>query len=223
MSSVDWKALAESAGDGGFEALPVGDYDLKCVNAEKTQTANGKLMFKCKFEVQTGQYKKRLVWHNFVVSPESDVAMGIFFRQMSAFGMTKEWFKTMPSEETIVNTLQGRDVRAKLGIKKYNGEDRNEISAFAVVPVGGNPPPPGATSAAAPPPPPPAPAAATPPPPPAPAPAPAAAPAPAPAPVAAEVAAPAPTPAPEPAPAPAEAPAQADVQADIPIPPPPSF
>ena len=105
MGTVDWKALAETAGDGGFEALPVGDYDLKCVSAEKANTANGKLMFKCKFQVTTGQYKNRLVWHNFVVSPENDVAMGIFFRQMSAFGMTKDWFKTQPSEEAIVNTL----------------------------------------------------------------------------------------------------------------------
>ncbi len=228
MSTVDWKALAETAGDGGFEALPVGDYDLKCVSAEKANTANGKLMFKCKFQVQNGTYKNRLVWHNFVVSPESDQAMGIFFRQMSAFGMTKEWFKTMPSEDAIVNTLNGREVRATLKQKTYNGELRNEIGSFVIAPTGAVPPPPGATSAAAPPPPPPPPpppAAAPPappaptaevaPPPPAPAPEPAAAPAPV-------AEAPAPAPAPEPAAAP-EVPAQAEVTADIPIPPPPSF
>ena len=224
MGTVDWKALAETAGDGGFEALPVGDYDLKCVSAEKANTANGKLMFKCKFQVQTGQYKNRLVWHNFVVSPENDVAMGIFFRQMSAFGMTKDWFKTQHSEEAIVNTLNGREIRAKLGQKTYNGELRNEISAFVAAPTGIVPPPPGATSVAtSPPPPPPAPAPApapaaevAPPPPPAP---PAPEPAAAPAPVAE---APAPAPVPEPAPAPTT-PAPTDVTEDIPIPPPPSF
>lgn len=226
MSSVDWKTLAETAGDGGFDALPEGDYDLKCVSAEKAQTTNGKLMFKTKFQVQNGQFKNRLIWHNFVVSPENDVAMGIFFRQMSAFGMTKDWFKNNPSEDTIVNTLNGREIRAKIGIKKYQGEDRNEIKAFAAAPTGAVPPPPGATSAAAPPPPPPAPAPAAatpPPPPPAPAPAPAAeapapAPEPAPAPPAPEPVAEAPAPAPAP-----EAPASTDVTADIPIPPPPSF
>jgi hypothetical protein len=213
QESIDWGALAAAAGSGDFDALPAGDYDLKCVSAEYKTTGNGKPMWVAKFQVMNGQYAKRMVWHNFVLSPDSEIALGIFFRQMAVFGMTKEWFTTTkPSTDAVINTLVGREVRAGLGIKKYNGTDRNEIKALAPLP--GNAPPPvgGVSAAAPPPPPPPAPAAATPPPPP-----PAPAPAPAPAPVAAEVAAPAAPPVPEPAPAPAEP------QVDIPIPPPPSF
>ena len=217
MGSVDWNALADKASDGGFEALPPGDYDLKVIEASHTTTAStSKLMFKAKFQVTTGTYKGRLVWSQFVVSPESEAALGIFFRQMAAFGMTREWFKTLPSEDTIVNTMLHREIRAKLVIKKYNGEDRNEISAFMPMPVGGGtsaPPPPAATTASAPPPPPPAPPAPSAAPP---------APAPAPAPVA-EVPAPAPAPAPVAAAVAAPEPVDTDTVVDIPIPPPPAF
>lgn len=220
MESVDWNALADKAGDVGFDVMPVGDYDLKVIEASHTTTTNGKLMYKAKFQVQTGQYKGRLVWHNFVVSPESEGALAIFFRQMGYFGMTKEWFKAnKPSNDVVANTLNGREVRAKLGIKKYNGEDRNEITAFAAAPVGSVPIPSSVSGATPPPPPPAAPPAppAAPPAPPAPAaevpiPAPEAPAAPAPAPVEAAAAPAAPAPAPA-----------VDEAVDIPIPPPPAF
>ncbi len=237
MPTTDWKALADAAGSGDFEPLPPGDYDVKCVSAEKALTGNQKLMFKAKFQVMNGPFAKRLLWDQFVVSPESEDALGIFFRQMNAFGMSKEWFQSNPSEDAVVNTMLNRELRVRVAMKKYNGEDRNDIKAYAPLPTGANPPPPGG-GATPPPPPPPASAATPPPPPPAaatPPPPPAAAPAAAPVaetpapPVEVPASEPTPPPAPEvpaPAPDPTVPPAPAEpteVLADIPIPPPPSF
>lgn len=213
MASKSWDELYKEAGETSGP-LPAAEYDFQVQDASHKPTQGGKDMYVIKAVVTTGPNKGKLVWNNFVVSPESQPAMEVFFRQMAALGLDGTFWKSKPTDDAICARLKGRYFRAAVGIETYNGVERNKFKAIKPAVGGGTgdasaPPPP-------PPPPPPVPAA------PAPAPAPAAAaPPPPPAP-------PAPAPAPEPAPAtlePAAAPEAPAVAppADIPPPPPPAF
>jgi len=175
MSSLNWSDLVKEAGEvGNYEPLPDGDYDLKVVEATAKVSQSGKTMFSLKTEVQAGPHAKRLVWDNLVVSPDSSAALGMFFKKMSALGMNKAYFDQNPSNAQIEQALIGRSFRGQVGSRVWQGNKKNEIKMYYVIPSDNVATAPVAASAPAPAPAP-APVAA--------APAPSAAPAPAPAPV----------------------------------------
>lgn len=167
-----WTDMMETAGsEATNEVLPAGAYDLVVIKADAKMTSTQKEMFALTMEVETGAHAKRRVWTNMVISPDSPTAMGIFFRQMAALGLDRKFFASEPSNDAICRALTGRRAKGTVGIKKWQGQDRNEItnlSAPSLVSMPPGMPGPGA-SAPPPPPAPPAPPAATPPPPPPPA------------------------------------------------------
>jgi hypothetical protein len=184
---TSWEELMDQAGDAVTETyapLPENDYNLEVVEATfgMTKKVPSKKMWKIQCKVIGGEYNNRRVFNNLVLSPESDQALGIFFSQMNVLGLSRDYFKSKPSDEAIATALKGRQFKAKIIQKPYQGEIQNEIKRFiaplaASTPPGGTPPAPAAPAATAPP----VPAPAAPAAPPAAAPA---APAPAPAPVA---------------------------------------
>lgn len=200
---TSWDELMAQAGDAvtdSYAPLPENDYNLEVVEASFTMTKKvpSKKMWKIQAKVVGGEFNNRRVFDNLVLSPESDKALGIFFSQMNVLGLNRDYFKTKPTDEAIAAALKGRQFKAKIIQKPYQGEIQNEIKRY-IAPLAASQPPGGVPAPAAP--------AATAPPVPAPA-APAAPPAapaapPAPAPVAQQPAAPAPAPAPAaPAPSP---------------------
>lgn len=138
MSGLNWGELVADAGTStnSYEILPDGDYDVKVVEASHTLTAKGKTMFKVKLQVLTGPYANRFLWDNLVISPESQTALGIFFRQMKALGLDQEYFKRNPSNDQVVGSINGAAVRVKVSHRQYNGEDRNEIKQYNAVASG---------------------------------------------------------------------------------------
>jgi len=208
MSTLDWAQLIKDSKDGGgdYSPIPSGDYEFVVVEAPLKTTSTGKIMFSMKAQVTGGAHDKRLVWDNFVISPENNTALSIFFSQMAAMGLNKEgFFDRGPSPEQISTAMAGRRFRGTVGTKVYNGKTSNEIKKYYATqstpaPVAGGAAPPAAPAAA-----------------PAPAPAPMAAPAPSGAPVA-PVAAPAPVVAPVETPMAFEAPVQAYVEAPAVVP-----
>ena len=174
MPLQSWADLADQAGDTSFTALPEADYDLRIIESKAVNTAKtGKTMFKITTEVTSGPYAKRRIWHNLVVSPENPIALNIFFRQMAAIGIAKEYFATNPSDHNVAAELVGKEFRAQVIIKQYQGDDRNEIKQISRLSrtetsTAGPPPAPAAPSPASAPPAPtgvaPAPAPAAPPP-----------------------------------------------------------
>lgn len=176
MAAENWLDLIKDAGASStFQPLPDGDYDLKVVEVTATETSNHKPMYKLKAEVQTGPHAGRFVWDNLVVSKESPKALGFFFRKMSALGLGQEFFQSQPTDATIVQNLQGKPFRGKIGSRLDNtNTQRNEIREYHAA-VGGYaapsapavPPPAAAPVQAAPVAAPPAPAPAVAPPPPA--------------------------------------------------------
>jgi hypothetical protein len=140
MAQLNWADLVKDAGEsasGIYEPIPDGDYDLKVLDASATSTSTGKTMFKMKCEVQGGAFNKRLVWDNLVISPENKNALGIFFAKMEALGIPRNWFlEGNPSSAQIEMTLTGRTFRGNIGSRMYNGEKRNEIKRYYVMPSG---------------------------------------------------------------------------------------
>jgi Protein of unknown function (DUF669) len=190
-NSVRWSDLMESAGPNTFEVISPGTYDVVVEKAEAKLASTQRQMIALTLGVEGGPYDKRRLWTNCVIVPDNPGALARFFRYMKAFGLDQGYFNREPSPDAVASTLLGRRARATVGIKKYNGEDRNEVtnitqaaavpgmpSAVPVAAAAPRPPaaPPAAPPAppAAPPPaaapataPPAAPAAAVPPPPPA--------------------------------------------------------
>lgn len=196
MPSTDWNALKEQTGTM-FEPLPDGNYDLRLKTVQYTRSNNGKHMLKCSFEVVGNTpYAGRVVWNNFVWSPESPNSMSFFVQHMTILGVD---VSQLPNDDDVaIPMLQqllpiGQVVTATIGHQGPEGGQyagRNQINAFSPYQANGAP---AAPQAQTPPTPPPTPAPA--PPTPAPTPPPAAPPQPA-------------TPAPQPpAPAPQAPPA----------------
>ncbi len=137
MPSKTWSELLDDAEQegGGFSVIPAGDYDFVISKSEARKTAKGKDMFVIQAKVIDGPNKGRLVFNNFVISPESPVALRIFFSQMKVLGLTREnLFNTNPTPDQIAQALYGKVFNGSVIIEPDNkNEDRNVIKNFASV------------------------------------------------------------------------------------------
>jgi len=133
MTQLNWNELlqaADSSGGGDYTPLPDGVYELKVIESASTMSSTGKVMFKVKTEVQSGPHSRRLVWDNVVISPENPKAMGMFFSQMGALGLGKDFFTQQPSSEQIASAMSNRVFRGQVGTRTWNSQDRNEITRY---------------------------------------------------------------------------------------------
>jgi hypothetical protein len=159
MANLNWGEIVKDAGDSaGFDPLPVGDYDLLVVEATtKLTQKDSKTMFSIKTQVQNGPFKGRLIWDNLVVSPENSTALGFFFNKMAALGLTREFFtQNSPTNEQIERAITGRQFRAAVKQRTYNGATSNNIDRYYVAQSGAPVAPPAGSATPPPPPPPPA-------------------------------------------------------------------
>lgn len=185
MPLKSWNTLLDEAGDQAtaFTVLPAADYDVEIEKAEAKMSGKNNLYFAVTAKIVNGPHMNRKLWSNITVVHDNPVALGIFFRTMAALGIAKEYFAADPSDAQVADQLVGRKARVQVGIKQYQGSDRNEIKNWhpmketsgspvppppAVVPAAQNPAPTPAAPQVAPAPAPAAPAAATAPPAPAP-------------------------------------------------------
>lgn len=122
---VNWGDLMSQA--TGSEPLPDGPYNVQVSEASVGQTQTGKTMFKVTFTVLDGPHINRKLWTNLTVSPESPQALGIFFSQMSALGLTKEYFATGPTPDAIVSNLLGKQATVTTTTREWGGSLRNDV------------------------------------------------------------------------------------------------
>lgn len=133
MPLQSWGSLLDEAGDVTFDVLPDADYNVKVEKANPKMAGSGNLMFELTLVVTSGPYAKRKLWTNVVVAPGNQVALNIFFRKMHAMGIAKEFFGANPSDSQVAEAMVGREFRAQVGNKMYQGEKRNEVKGFAPV------------------------------------------------------------------------------------------
>ena len=152
--SISWDDLIRDAGDAvtSFEPLPDNDYDLEVVSLQGgTTKAGDKKKYDLKAKVVGGPHNGRFIWDTIVLTPDSPNALGYFFKKMASFGLTLDFFKTRPSDEAIASAAKGRQFRAKIGSRVYNGEKKNEIKNYYPPLTGGGASPSPAMPAGAPP------------------------------------------------------------------------
>lgn len=131
MTTIDFKRAMQDAKSASFEALPVGDYDIEIVESTALRSSNGKPMIKVQMQVLNGPYQNRRVFNNFVFSPDNAMALSIFFRHMKCLGLDDTFFASLGavnSLDPVSTALLNRRARITLGIRQWNGEDRNEVN-----------------------------------------------------------------------------------------------
>lgn len=111
-----------------FEPLPDGTYDFFVEKAEHRKSQKGKDGYNITAVVETGPYKKRKVFETFWISPESNAAMGIFFRQMGNLGLGNAFWDSEPDDNDIVNALQGKRFQGTVTTEEYQNKKNNRIN-----------------------------------------------------------------------------------------------
>lgn len=147
-NSFSWADLKQAADDAGFTVLPVlKDVGAEVATAEHKKTSTGKDQISARFKLTEGPYAGKSVFNNFVLTLDNGAALGFFFRDMAKFGLTDEYFATNPPLAAVAAALVGRPCRLDVGIRKWNGEERNEVNAVRP-PSGGVTPVPASTPGA---------------------------------------------------------------------------
>jgi hypothetical protein len=134
---VNWSDLQKAAGEAaGFEPVPAGTYDVVVDSAQAKPTSSGKNMIAVKFKVENGPYVGKIVYNQFVLSPDNENALAFFFRHMAALGLGEGYFATQPPLERVATDLTGRRCQIKVSIRQWQSTDRNNVDAVAP-PAGG--------------------------------------------------------------------------------------
>ena len=141
MTTIDWKSLRQTAEDSA-RPLPPDWYDVVCDKAEATVASTGSDMLKVTLRVTGGPHDGRPLWTNFVLTPDNGFALNIFFRNVQAFGVDPAIVAPAGSLAEVALALIGRTARAQVGVRTWQGQERNEIvnvvpSGTAQVPVPG--------------------------------------------------------------------------------------
>lgn len=132
---LDWASLHKDA-----TTTLEGDFPVVIVETEAKKTANGdKDMIKYKAKIESGPYAGRPIWGNFTISPESPGAMRILFAHWAVLGIDGAFFQANPQAPValIAQAMVGRKATVTLGIRQWNGQDREEVQAWKAPQFGG--------------------------------------------------------------------------------------
>jgi hypothetical protein len=134
MPTQNWQDLIAAAEkeDKKFQPVPAQDYNVVVVKSEPRTSSTGKQGYNIQTKiVDEGPSKGRVVFDTMWISPESPIALRIFFNQMKVLGLDTQYFASNPSPDQIAGALVGKVFRAEVIIKKNNkDEDVNEIKNY---------------------------------------------------------------------------------------------
>lgn len=125
MGSTKWGQMYKES-----TATLEGDFAVVIVDASAAKTSTGKDQIKCKMKVESGPYAGRVVFNNFVISPESPNAQRMFFQHLAVLGLDEAFFATVPEENDIAyiaTALKNRRAIVTMGTEKYQGQDRERV------------------------------------------------------------------------------------------------
>lgn len=134
MSGVNWTDLKKTA-DDATKPLPNDWYDVVVKKAEYKVAGTGADMIATQFVVDSGPYGGRTLFTNIVLTPDSPMAMNFFFQRMAALGVDGNFFSQLSASgldmaaslTAIAEAIKGRALRVKTDIRKWQGQDRNDI------------------------------------------------------------------------------------------------
>lgn len=117
-----------------------GDFIVRCVSADPTKNSNGDDMIKTKLQIIAGPYAGRNLPNNFNIIPSNVPALQMFFSHMNNFGLDEAYFAKLPNGvvgvHQIARDLIGRVVEVKVGSRKWQGVERENIESINPAPAG---------------------------------------------------------------------------------------
>ena len=118
---------------GDFDALPEGRYNLSVDTAEQTVASTGTKMIKVAFRVDDGDYKNRMLWHNFALTPKSYVFLYQFLKAAGSSLIDEDDV----DESNIIATLPGMKISAWTEPGTTNaGNPKNDLSRWQAIEAG---------------------------------------------------------------------------------------
>ena len=119
--TVDMSTVEEVS----FEVMPRGLYNcIVCENEFTYSASAGNPMWSLQLEVEDGDYAGRRLFTHMVFAGKG---MGITKRHLSRLAPELCDAPFDPTNEEIVQSILGRRICAKVTIRKWEGEDRNNV------------------------------------------------------------------------------------------------
>ncbi len=118
---VDFNAVE----DVSFEVLPRAMYPCVVANCEFNYSQNaGNPMWSLELEVEDGEFAGRKLFTHLVF-----VGKGLPFTKRQLARIAPELLEGPfnPEDEQVIATMLGRRLRAKVNIRKFEGENRNNV------------------------------------------------------------------------------------------------
>lgn len=135
MADMNWSDMRKNA-----TTILEGEFSIVFAKAEAGESQNGKPMVKCQLKIEGGPSAGRMIFHNFIVSPESQFAMKRFFEDLETLGLDEAYFAKQPSMEQIASDLLGKGATVVLRKgKEYRGTSREEVAEWKSVTSAGSP------------------------------------------------------------------------------------
>ncbi|MBU5214997.1 DUF669 domain-containing protein [Heyndrickxia oleronia] len=78
---ADVKEVEENGGNGDFEPLPDGKYEVAVEKLELTESKKGDPMLTIWFKVVAGEFENQRIFYNKVMQPQNDKAFGLQVHQ----------------------------------------------------------------------------------------------------------------------------------------------
>lgn len=139
----NWADLLKKASAASFDPVPVDRYHVSVCETDAVKASTGAPMIKVKLNIEDGPFKNRKIFHQLVVSVQSEVALAIFFSHLKAFGIGPEFLATCPPGNLapIAQALMGKHAIANVVQEEWQNQLRNKVKGYAPlvsgVPVGG--------------------------------------------------------------------------------------
>lgn len=130
--SINWGALKKEA-DDVTKPVPDGDYPTQVTKSELKPASTGAQMVVVQLTIIDGPHKGRIIFNNFVFSPDKAFALKMWFDNLAAFGLDDRFFGTGPSLEQVAAALLNRTAIVTVGQREWplgSGTMRNEPKAF---------------------------------------------------------------------------------------------
>jgi hypothetical protein len=111
--------------DTSFDVLPAGLYPVQISNCEFTYSqSSGNPMWTLTLEVRDGEYAGRNLWSHLVFAGK-----GLPMTKKTLQRIAPELFDGPfnPEDEDVIASMLGKDLKAKITIRKYQGNDTNNV------------------------------------------------------------------------------------------------
>jgi len=102
----------------------------------KQAQSSGADMIVVQLEIDEGPAKGKMLFNNIVLTPDNAFALMMFFKKLAAFGVDDNVLAQQPSIQQIAEMLKGRRVICVVGIRTWQGADRNEVNEYRPLAAG---------------------------------------------------------------------------------------